>query len=258
MPILSFLFGPLVGAAIGGLTNRIAIRMLFRPYTAKYIGKIHVPLTPGIIPKEKANIAKAIGSTVSDHLLNSQVLSATLLSDEMCNRHSSSVDTLKTRLLSNQESLRDFLLRYLSPDELNRLSSQIQADATHAIYLKLADKALGDKVAALAIDQVMRHLSEGFLGTLKAGIFDLLRNSIQSRLADISNEMLHDNSEQMVSDLLRTETDRLLSMPLCDLCRGRDDLFDQLRTILLKAYRMLVENSLPRMLGTLNIQRIVE
>ena len=143
MPILSFLFGPLVGAAIGGLTNRIAIRMLFRPYTAKYIGKIHVPLTPGIIPKEKANIAKAIGSTVSDHLLNSQVLSATLLSDEMCDRLSSSVDTLKTRLLSNQESLRDFLLRYLSPDELNRLSSQIQADATHAIYLKLADKALG-------------------------------------------------------------------------------------------------------------------
>ena len=50
MPILSFLFGPLVGAAIGGLTNRIAIRMLFRPYTARYIGKIHVPLTPGIIP----------------------------------------------------------------------------------------------------------------------------------------------------------------------------------------------------------------
>ena len=176
----------------------------------------------------------------------------------MCDRLSSSVDTLKTRLLSNQECLRDFLLRYLSPDELNRLSTQLQSDATHAIYLKLADKTLGDKVAALAIDQVMHHLSEGFLGTLKAGIFDLLRNSIQSRLADIINEMLHDNSEQMVSDLLRTETDRLLSMPLCDLCRGRDDLFDQLRTILLKAYRMLVENSLPRMLGTLNIQRIVE
>ena len=258
MQFITFMIGPLVGAAIGGFTNRVAIRMLFRPYTAKYIGKLHIPLTPGIIPKEKANIAKAIGSTISDNLLNSQVLSATLLSDDMCAKLSTAVDTLQTRLLSSQASLRHHLLRYLTPDELDSLSTQLQSDATHAIYLKLADKALGDKVASLAIDQVMQHLSEGFLGSIKAGIFDLLRNSIQSRLADIINEMLHNNAQQMVADLLHTEVDRLLSMPVCDICRGKEELFERLRTILLKAYRMMVENSLPRMLGTLNIQRIVE
>ena len=255
---LTLILGPIVGAVIGGFTNRVAIRMLFRPYTAKYIGKVRIPLTPGIIPKEKENIAKAIGSIISDNLLNSQVLSATLLSDEMCAKLSASVDTLQTRVLANHECLRDNLLRYMSPDELDRLSSQLQGDVTQAVYAKLADKALGEKVAALAIDQVMQHLSEGFLGSIKAGIFDLLRNSIQSRLADIINEMMHNNAEQMVADLLRTETDRLLAMPLCDLCQGKEELFDQLRTILLKAYRMLVENSLPRMLGTINIQRIVE
>ena len=255
---ITLILGPIVGAVIGGFTNRVAIRMLFRPYTAKYIGKIRIPLTPGIIPKEKENIAKAIGTIISDNLLNSQVLSATLLSDEMCAKLSASVDTLQARVLANQERLRDSLLRYISPDELDRLSSQLQGDITQAVYAKLADKALGEKVAALAIDQVMQHLSEGFLGSIKAGIFDLLRNSIQSRLADIINEMMHNNAEQMVADLLRTETDRLLAMPLCDLCQGKEELFDQLRTILLKAYRMLVENSLPRMLGTINIQRIVE
>ena len=113
-------------------------------------------------------------------------------------------------------------------------------------------------MASLAIDQVMQHLSEGFLGSIKAGIFDLLRNSIQSRLADIINEMLHNNAQQMVADLLSTEVDRLLDTPICDLFRGREELFAQLSDILLKAYRILVENSLPRMLGTLNIQRIVE
>lgn len=258
MPILTFMIGPIVGAAIGGFTNRVAIRMLFRPYTAKYIGKVHIPLTPGIIPKEKSQIAKAIGSTISDNLLNSQVLSATLLSDEMCAKLSSAIDTLQARMLANQESLRDFLLRYLAPDELARLSSQLQADITQALYLKLADRALGEKVAALAIDQVMQHLSEGVLGPLRVGLFDLLRNSIQSRLADIINEMLHNNAHQMLTDLLHTETDRLLATPICNLCRGKEELFDQLRTILLKAYRTMVENSLPRLLGTLNIQRIVE
>lgn len=258
MSLVTYLIGPMVGAVIGGFTNRVAIRMLFRPYTAKYVGKFHIPLTPGIIPKEKANIAKAIGSTISDNLLNSEVLSATLLSDDMCAKLSTAVNTLQTRLLSSQSSLRHHLLRYLTPDELDSLSTRLQSDATQAIYLKLADKALGDKVAALAIDQVMQHLSEGFLGSLKAGIFDLLRHSIQLRLADIINEMLHNNAQQMVADLLHTEVDRLLAMPVCDLCRGKEELFDRLRTILLKAYRLLVETSLPRMLGTLNIQRIVE
>lgn len=258
MPFLSFMIGPAVGAVIGGITNKVAIRMLFRPYTAKYIGRVHIPLTPGIIPKEKANIAKAIGSTISDNLLNSQVLSATLLSDDMCAKLASAVDTLQARMLANQERLRDYLLHYLTPDELHRLVTQIQTDTTHAIYVKLDDKALGDKVSFLAIDQVMQHLSEGFLGSIKAGIFDLLRNSIQSRLADIINEMLHNNAQQMVADLLSTEVDRLLDTPICDLFRGREELFAQLSDILLKAYRILVENSLPRMLGTLNIQRIVE
>ena len=258
MPFLSFMIGPAVGAVIGGITNKVAIRMLFRPYTAKYIGRVHIPLTPGIIPKEKANIAKAIGSTISDNLLNSQVLSATLLSDDMCAKLASAVDTLQARMLANQERLCDYLLHYLTPDELHRLVTQIQTDTTHAIYVKLDDKALGDKVASLAIDQVMQHLSEGFLGSIKAGIFDLLRNSIQSRLADIINEMLHNNAQQMVADLLSTEVDRLLDTPICDLFRGREELFAQLSDILLKAYRILVENSLPRMLGTLNIQRIVE
>ncbi len=258
MPFLSFMIGPAVGAVIGGITNKVAIRMLFRPYTAKYIGRVHIPLTPGIIPKEKANIAKAIGSTISDNLLNSQVLSATLLSDDMCAKLATAVDTLQARMLANQERLRDYLLHYFTPDELHRLVTQIQTDTTHAIYVKLDDKALGDKVASLAIDQVMQHLSEGFLGSIKAGIFDLLRNSIQSRLADIINEMLHNNAQQMVADLLSTEVDRLLDTPICDLFRGREELFAQLSDILLKAYRILVENSLPRMLGTLNIQRIVE
>ncbi|MBQ6069134.1 MAG: DUF445 family protein [Bacteroidales bacterium] len=257
-PFVTFMVGPVVGALIGGLTNRVAIRMLFRPYTAKYIGPIRLPLTPGIIPKERENISKAIGSTISDNLLNSQVLSATLLSDQMYAKLTAAVDSLQARMMANQESLQQLLLHYLSPDELSSLSLQLQSDITHALYLKLADKALGDRVAALAIDQVMQHLADSLLGSVKVALFDLLRSSIQSRLADIINEMMRDNAEHLLADLLHTEADRLLAMPVCNLCRDREALFDQLRTILLKAYRTVVENSLPRMLATLNIQQIVE
>ena len=59
--MIHYLIGPAVGAVIGYITNDIAIRMLFRPHQAKYIMGIHVPFTPGIIPKEKSRIATAIG-----------------------------------------------------------------------------------------------------------------------------------------------------------------------------------------------------
>lgn len=70
----------LVGAVIGYITNWIAIKMLFRPLTAKYILGIRVPLTPGVIPKEKARLAQSVGEAVSGHLLTGEYISGQLLS----------------------------------------------------------------------------------------------------------------------------------------------------------------------------------
>ena len=81
--MLHYLIGPAVGAVIGYITNDLAIRMLFRPHQAKYIMGVHVPFTPGIIPKEKARMAGAIGKAVSENLMNREVLEKSLLSDEM-------------------------------------------------------------------------------------------------------------------------------------------------------------------------------
>ena len=71
---LSFIARPLVGAVIGYITNDIAIRMLFRPRTAKYIFGYKIPFTPGLIPKEKSRIASSIGDAISKNLMNREVL----------------------------------------------------------------------------------------------------------------------------------------------------------------------------------------
>lgn len=49
----SYISAPLIGGFIGYITNALDIRMLFRPHSPKYVFGIHVPFTPGIIPKEK-------------------------------------------------------------------------------------------------------------------------------------------------------------------------------------------------------------
>lgn len=63
------IFMVFIGAAIGAVTNAIAIRMLFRPYEPKYIGKWKLPFTPGLIPKRRGELARQIGRTVEEHLL---------------------------------------------------------------------------------------------------------------------------------------------------------------------------------------------
>lgn len=94
--MIHYLVGPLVGAVIGYITNDIAIRMLFRPHQAKYIMGIHVPFTPGIIPKEKGRIASAIGKAVSENLMNREVLEKSLLSDDMLTKIGNAIDEFVT------------------------------------------------------------------------------------------------------------------------------------------------------------------
>ncbi|WP_152602441.1 DUF445 domain-containing protein, partial [Planococcus sp. CAU13] len=59
----------LIGALIGGFTNFIAIKMLFRPYKTMYIGKWRVPFTPGLIPKRRDELSTQLGRTIVQHLL---------------------------------------------------------------------------------------------------------------------------------------------------------------------------------------------
>lgn len=60
---------PVVGGIIGYFTNDIAIRMLFRPYTAKYFAGRKLPFTPGLIPRNQERLAKRISDTIMGSLL---------------------------------------------------------------------------------------------------------------------------------------------------------------------------------------------
>ncbi len=77
-PVLQFAAPPLLGAFIGYLTNKVAIKMLFRPLTAKRILGVRVPMTPGVIPSKRGELAVNIGEMVGSHLLTSDEISKAL------------------------------------------------------------------------------------------------------------------------------------------------------------------------------------
>ena len=63
------------GAMAGGLTNAVAIWMLFHPYEPRGIRSLKLH---GAIPKNKARLAKTIGRTVGQRLLSSDDLASQL------------------------------------------------------------------------------------------------------------------------------------------------------------------------------------
>lgn len=76
--LLSYAGPPLLGAFIGYLTNKVAIRMLFRPLEPWHIFGVRVPMTPGIIPSKRHELAENIGEMVGEHLLTATDIGAAL------------------------------------------------------------------------------------------------------------------------------------------------------------------------------------
>lgn len=276
----TYFVAPLLGGLIGYITNDIAIRMLFRPHKSKYLFGIHIPFTPGIIPKEKGRIAEAIGGVISENLMNNEVLEKYLLSDEMIGKVRSAVEGFISTQQQNQESVARFLGHYLSKDEIDSIAQNINQSITEQTYEKLADSSVGDKVAHIAIDHVAQKLTidgaqellsgiGGALGGLKgmaAGLFGgnivakflgMLREPAEHFLAKNINTMLRDNGEEIVSNMIGGEVDNFLNKPVCKLLEGHEEQLAQTVDSIESIYRSIITEHLPKILESIDISKIV-
>jgi uncharacterized membrane protein YheB (UPF0754 family) len=254
-----YLIGPAVGAVIGYITNDIAIRMLFRPHQAKYIMGIHVPFTPGIIPKEKARIAGAIGKAVSENLMNREVMEKSLLSDDMLKKISNAIDEFVTTQSGNDETIEQFALHYLSSDDINAMRSDVTGGIVKLVTAKLQNSDLGSSIAHMATEHVMEKTHNSLAGRLGAEMFiQPLAQPIEKILAKHINEILQNNSQQMIQDLVNKEASVLMGMTMSQLTTGRDEQVEQIKRGVLNAYRTIIIEHLPRILQDIDISTIIE
>ncbi|RWX45310.1 hypothetical protein H206_02210 [Candidatus Electrothrix aarhusensis] len=103
--ILTYAGPPLLGALIGYLTNKVAIRMLFRPLNPWYILGKRVPMTPGIIPSKRHELAENIGDMVGEKLLTATDIGTALSAEPFQDHLYQIVD----------DQVQDILVRDLGP-----------------------------------------------------------------------------------------------------------------------------------------------
>lgn len=256
---LSYIIGPVVGGVIGGITNRLAIIMLFRPYEPVYLfGKKQLPFTPGLIPKRKGDIASSIGGVVCQNLLDSHTLSEVLLSQEMSVKVEQAVDKLIGNLLTNQDILQDFALKYLTPEELAGISGGVKGNIVTTVSEKLAQQALSEKISRLACDQIEDSFSDGLFGKIGASVFSSARDFVEQKMATMLHDMMKNNAPRMVEEMVDNEVDKLMDKRVSDICRGKEEQLARLKAALMRGYRTLVENNMPKILESIDLKKVIE
>lgn len=108
--IVTLLFMAFIGAAIGGVTNHLAIKMLFRPYKAIYIKNWRLPFTPGLIPKRRDELAKQLGLTVVNYLLTPETFRKKFFSKDIQDKVEHFVQSkVEETIFTNDKTIQDWL-----------------------------------------------------------------------------------------------------------------------------------------------------
>lgn len=257
--LATFIARPLIGAVIGYITNDIAIRMLFRPRTAKYIFGIKIPFTPGLIPKEKTRIASSIGNAISKNLMNREVLEKTLLADEMLDKIKNGINGFVETQKRNNESVEQFLLHYVSENDIKYMTESVSSDLSAQIHTALSVAQLGAKIASIVVSHVLEKVKNGMLGMFGADQFiAMVAAPVESLLAKNIDEMLSNHSQEIVGSLIDDQINNFMGLPMKNLFVGREKQIEKVELTILSLYKTLVTEQLPRILDTINISKIVE
>ncbi len=258
------ILAPLVGGVIGYITNDLAIRMLFRPRRAVYIGKFHVPFTPGLIPGQKQSLAKSIGEVVSGQLLNDETLRQTMLSESAIEKLDGKVRELVRSLGEEKRTLCQLLQLRYDEGTIDLKSAELEKLLTNMICARLAeaklDQIVADSVAGGWVDSVFQNkylsrvVDNGAQATLKKTIAEKVNEIIAGKI----DEMIAEKAPDAVFNLLDSFRMELLGMRVCDLYAKYQDREEVLVARVTDMYRSILGKNLGKLLKAVNIERIVE
>lgn len=203
--IISLAGPPVLGAFIGYLTNKVAIRMLFRPLRARYLFGVRLPMTPGVIPSKRHELAVNIGNMVGDHLLTSRDIGEALSRERFQDHLRKVIDERISALLArNLGSLSDIIPAHFSPylkagvDTLkNRLHKTVEEHVNQEYFQEQVSSYLFDNFS---------HIAERKINDL-AGSHE--RQALYLALEEILFTFLaKEQTEQWLAAYLQQETEK--------------------------------------------------
>ncbi len=251
----SIIIGPLVGAVIGYCTNFIAVKMLFRPLNEKKIGNFKIPFTPGMIPKEKPRLAKAVGEAVGNTLLTEETIANNLLTDEIKDKISSEVTNYIEIVSEDDEPIKDKLSKITSETDIERNIENVKDTITEKLYGKIVDMKVGKTVAEQVSAAIKSKLEGGLFAMM---LTDDVINGFMDPVSDMIDGYIVKNGRQVISEKVVSEVDNFVQKPTGELTQYLDMSGIDIPALVVNVYTSFVQNKLSNVLGAVNIPKIIE
>jgi hypothetical protein len=240
------------GALAGGVTNWIAVAMLFHPYQRRGVGPFAIQ---GAIPKNKARLAKAIGNTVGQRLLSQEDLARQLTSPVLREAFDRALATVLDRALNEPRgSLRDTLPSAVTNELVQALEplAEKMADGLATFVEGPGFEAAVDRHVALdrwVDDGLARPELEHAVREFMAGVRTRLLRDERPLLDRLPSDVLA-AVQQAIADYLPVAVERLGALLADPVSRER--LRDALKRVLDQSLRtmMLHERVMARLVIT--------
>jgi len=226
----NFILMVMIGAIIGGVTNYLAIKMLFRPYKRYQIGKWGIPFTPGLIPKRHDEIAEQLGRVVEEYLVTEELLRGWIRTPEIEDDLQRRVQKSLERFLTHSEPLIN-LMEYLPPFVKSILEKEVgTAEFDQSIWMRGFSNWLKDN-GERTIEEIIPL------------------NPVQVK--KISSFVAEHLIEQINIFLLSYQGRRLLKEMTESLLRSKSSMFQFISNLFFNEERV-IDMLLPRLIESLN------
>ncbi|HSW28423.1 MAG TPA: DUF445 family protein [Longimicrobiales bacterium] len=196
------------GALSGGLTNQVAIWMLFHPYEPPRIGRWKIGFFQGAVPKNQPRLAAAIGRTVGNRLLTAEDLTRTFARPEFRQAFDQKLGAFVDEVLTRERgTLRELLppavIAELEPmmDEVVELVvTRVDEYLASERFEEAMARRTGEVVALVADQPIGEMLTPAREEALEGALEGWLEGAVES-------EDLH----RAVDDYLSRGAERLLA-----------------------------------------------
>ena len=191
--------------------------------------------------------------------MNREVLEKSLLSDEMLTKMDSAINEFVATQSANEETIEQFACHYLPQDDIDTMRSHATDGIVQMITAKLQNSQLGDHIAHMATEHVMEKTRNSVAGLFGADkLIAGVAQPIEKLLAKHINEILQNNSRQMVEGMVSEQSQQLMGMSMQQLISGHDEQVAQIKSGIFSAYRVIITEHLPRILQDIDISGIIE
>ncbi|MCI6858457.1 MAG: DUF445 family protein [Eubacterium sp.] len=253
--VWKYVAAPVIGAVIGYVTNWIAVKMLFRPRREIRVFGRKLPFTPGVIPRGKGRLARAVGNVIETQLFTPEFLSEKLLSDEAEKKFKEGFSRKKDEWNTSSETIRSCVVNVIPEEKFSTVMTSVEESITNLLYEKIIEINPGKIIVDQVMDEAKSKLSDSMFGMMLGGsLVEKIGEQVQNRI----DTYLEENARDLIKEQVENESVKLQEKTIGEAMGFLEEkgLCDS--DFLWNVFRSLIERKLPDLLKALHLSEIVE